>query len=169
MHIVNNQFSSLPTAPIFAAIGMSGQVGPFVINGNQITIQHDGKAIFLSDDTLLHRPSAYVITGNIIDGANRPTTIGIYVGSTLPTPIPRGVVSGNFVTGMASPYVGKDAMFFANNILPASQLMELGFDGSQVFCFDCTVNNAGIIRVWRGDGALAVRIAGVYRCFKNQN
>jgi hypothetical protein len=170
VHIVNNQFSSLPTAPIFAAIGMSGQVGPFVINGNQITIQHDGKAIFLSDDTLLHRPSAYVITGNIIDGANRPTTIGIYVGSTLPTPIPRGVVSGNFVTGMASPYVGKDAMFFANNILPASQLMELGFDGSQVFCFDCTVNNAGDNTcVAGGDGALAVRIAGVYRCFKNQN
>ena len=147
-----------------AALAISGNVQHLVISNNALqTSTVNGKSIMLTGNGFGFEPNVFSITGNTITANSAAGGTGIQVPSALDY---RGVVSGNYITLAAHPYVGVGARIDAG-VVSFANLAEFGVFGSTGYCYDCQptsgVNNTC---VGVGGGSYAFKIGPTWKCFQ---
>jgi hypothetical protein len=172
VHVVSNQFAGLGGVNQAAYLGASGQVGPLIVSNNAITLDAGNvgvNAIMLTENLRGEWPNGFVVSGNLIDGANPAGSSGIRVSTVFGSY--RGLISGNYVTGLAVPYVGGSGVFSGGKATFA-QLAAFGEVGSVLYCTDCQVTSGSDNTCAAGGtGALVVWVGAlnIRRCFALQN
>jgi hypothetical protein len=167
IHINSNQIGLLQGGTTNALIALSGALSNITINGNVLGVTRaNSAAILLAEDGFGNNPNLFMISSNTITGNNASNSSGILTPAVTDL---RGMVSGNWVSGVTYPYFNKSAMFLGGPVL-FSTLVSFGAAGSSMYCADCTVaSGADNTCAGSGTGAQAIKIVDVFRCFKAQN
>jgi hypothetical protein len=170
LQITSNQLALLQGGSPSASIALSGLISYTTIANNLITMaaQEGTYAILLSSNIRGETPSGWAITGNHIAAPNLTTAIGIQIPQITPLEY-RGMVMGNYVTGLTKPYSGNTAAFIGGTFTSAT-LTGFGGPGSIVYCAGCGVTSgANNTCAGSGPGAMAMLTEAGWKCFNNQN